>query len=95
MRTLGVVEAKRTGERVEDDVGHGTGAALFELDVVVDADARQQSEFLATQAGDAAAPDARRQPDVRRTQPGATGAKVGTEFGTTVHGGIVPQPFGE
>ena len=51
MRDGVVVEAQRAGEGVEDLLGRMGVAALLEPDVVVDADACEQRELLAPQAG--------------------------------------------
>ncbi len=51
MRGGVVVEAQRAGERVEHLLGRMRVAALLEPDVVVDADAGEQRELLAPQAG--------------------------------------------
>jgi hypothetical protein len=56
VRALGVVEAQRACQRVEDAVGGADEIAAFQAAVVGHADARQDGDFLAAQAGHA--PDA-------------------------------------
>ncbi len=53
MIPFGVVELQRLGQRIEDRLSGVRDATLLEADVVVHADAGEQSEFLATQSGNA------------------------------------------
>jgi hypothetical protein len=55
VRVRGVVELQSAGERAKHVLGGVLVAALFQPYVVVDADARQEGQFLAAQAGDAPA----------------------------------------
>jgi hypothetical protein len=48
---LGVVEAQRVGERLEDAVGGAGGVAALQALVVLDADAGQRGDLLAAQPG--------------------------------------------
>jgi hypothetical protein len=54
VRALGVVELQRPGQCFEDAVGGAGELAALEAGVVRGADAGQDRDFLAAQAGDAA-----------------------------------------
>ena len=56
VRALGLVELKRTGERLEHGVGDAGGVAAFELGVVGDADAGERGDLLASKPGTRRAP---------------------------------------
>jgi hypothetical protein len=53
MRALGVVELKRAGERLEDEVGDAAEVSALQALVVLDADAGQRRHLLAAEAGHA------------------------------------------
>src|SRR5207248_10213657 len=75
VRALHGVQAQGAGDGVQDGFGEVEGAALFQADVVIDADAGQQGEFLAAQAGDPSPAAVVRQSQLLGPQPGPSGAE--------------------
>jgi hypothetical protein len=69
VRPFGVVQSEHPRQRIENLIGRLCGAALFETNVVIDADARQVSDLLAPQPVDAAIP-VDGNSDRRRIDPG-------------------------
>ncbi|BBH67953.1 hypothetical protein ACTI_46380 [Actinoplanes sp. OR16] len=90
-----VVEAERTGDRLQDVVGRAYFPALLHALVVVGAQPGQQSDLLTPEPGDLA-PAARFQADVVRAQPVSPGAQEITELTSVrmraAHAASVPRP---
>ena len=85
-----LVEQQRAGEGVEDG-GAGVGlAALFQPDVVVDADACQRGQFLAPQARRAAQPGPGGQADIGGPDPGPPGPQELAKAAGCRHDASVP-----
>jgi len=78
------VQLQHRGQRVEHLRGRMVVAALFQPQVIVAADAREQRQFLAAKARDPA-PPARGQADVFRLDELAPCPKVGAEPVAAVH----------
>lgn len=76
----GFVKTEGPGQCVEHLGGRVLVASLFQADVVVAADSRQEREFFAAQPSDTT-PSAVRQPDVGRGDPLASGAEEVAEEG--------------
>ena len=78
-------EPKGVGDGVEDGVGDMGAAALFEADVVVDADTGQLGELFSAQSGHPAPGGHRLQTHILRTQSGPPGAQELTQRGVPFH----------
>ena len=79
------VQAEYTGDGVEHLRGVAQGAALFQPDVVVDAEPGDLGEFLPAQTGNPPSAPVVAQAHVLRGQPGPAGAKEVGEFCSSVH----------
>ena len=81
---LGLVELEGVADAVEDAVGDAADVAALEPGVVLDADAGEEGDLFAAQAGDAAVRAVHGQPGLLR---GDLGAARGEELPQVVLGG--------
>ena len=86
VRTLGLVELQRPGERLEHALGDAGRVAALEAGVVVDADAGEDRDLFAAQAGDAAPATAvRGQAGLLGRDPGSPGGQELADLVLGVH----------
>src|SRR5439155_21918580 len=86
MRTLGLVELKRTSQRLEHVLRHATHVPALKPGVVVDADSGEQRDLLTAKPWNAAVVAVDGQTHLVRRDLGSPGGQELADLGPGVHG---------